>query len=139
MNPPITVTPKKIREFGHVIMVVIGILLPLWIMWQDNWVWDPRLLVFTGVGLLFEGLCSWAGMRMAPLYLGWMRLAMVMGTIMTAIIVSFVFFLLITPIGLVRRLFKRPSDYNAKPEASLSSYWKDRNEHLLPEQLEKMY
>jgi hypothetical protein len=76
---------------------------------------------------------------MAPVYLAWMRIAVLMGTIMTALIVSVVFFLLITPIGLVRRLLKRPSDYHAYPQRAQLTYWKDRNDEMLPEQLEKMY
>jgi len=139
MYPPIPVTPKKIREFGHVILLVIGLLVPLYILWQDQWVWDPRLLGFTGFGLLFEALCLGAGMRMAPLYLAWMRLALWLGTIMTGIIVSLVFYLLITPIGLTRRLFRRPTDYQAHPDPGLASYWKDRTDQVEPEQLEKMF
>lgn len=139
MQAPITVSPQKIREFGHVLLVVVGILLPLWIQWEKDWVWDPRLLGLTALGLAFAGLCYGAGMRMAPVYLAWMRIAVILGTVMTALIVSVVFFLLITPIGLVRRLLKRPSDYHAYPESMQLTYWKDRNDEMLPEQLEKMY
>lgn len=139
MYPPITVSPKKIREFGLVIFLVVGVLMPLWILWQNQWVWVPRLWGLTALGLGFAGLCFGAGMRMAPVYLAWMRIAVLLGTIMTALIVSVVFFLLITPIGLVRRLLKRPSDYHAYPQRSQLTYWKDRNDEMLPEQLEKMY
>lgn len=139
MYPPITVTPQKIREFGHIMLIGLGILLPLWIFWQRDWVWDSRLWGLIGLGLIIEGLCIWLGLRMAPVYRAWMLLAIWMGSVMTAVIVSVVFFLLITPIGLIRRLFKFSSDYQAYPDKRMLTYWKDRNEVIPSEQLEKMY
>lgn len=44
---------------------------------------------------------------LAPVYRWWMRLAEILGWINTRIILVIIFFLIVTPIGLLMRLFRR--------------------------------
>jgi hypothetical protein len=51
-----------------------------------------------------------------------MGLALVLGHVMTRVLLALVFFLIVTPIGLVRRALGRdPIEKSAEPE--LDSYW----------------
>ena len=74
-----------------------------------------------------------------PVYRVWMTLAVVMGFIMTRVILSVVYYLVMTPIGLAMRLFgKDPMHRRIDPEAS--SYWIEKSyDDESPERLEKYY
>jgi len=94
---------KGLRQFGLMlgifVALVFGMLLP-WIWeWEDlpNFAW-------IGVGGL---LLLWAVLApgsMKGLYIVWMRVALIIGLIVNFIILSSVFFFLITPMGLVFRV-----------------------------------
>ena len=57
-----------------------------------------------------------------PLYFVWMAVGLVLGTIVTSIILTIVFIVAITPIGLIMRLLgKDPMERKLDPEAT--SYW----------------
>jgi multisubunit Na+/H+ antiporter MnhG subunit len=66
-------------------------------------------------------------------------LALLMGTIMTAAIVTLVFYFVITPIGLVRALLRSNSDYKKTSDRDTHTYWVDRKEPFDPKSMEKMY
>ena len=94
---------KGLRQFGlmlgAIIVVVLGFLLP-WI-----WGWEnlPNLLwIATGAGVIAWALIAPESMR--GLYNGWMRVAMVIGNIINSIILAIVFFIVITPMGIVMRI-----------------------------------
>lgn len=75
-----------------------------------------------------------------PLYTAWMFLALILGTIMSMVIISLVYYLLMTPIGVVRRLMKSKGHYETGFNAKTDSYWisKDKSE-VEPAKLEKQY
>ena len=135
----IPVTRRKIVEFGIVFFVVLTLLLPLLVVWRNGWTWVPWLDWSVAVGISMLALCLSTGMMMAPLYRLWMRLALLLGTIMTAVIITIVFFLVITPIGLIRRLLRSKSDYTRTFDSNATSYWVDRSDGLDPRSMEKMY
>ena len=67
-----------------------------------------------------------------------MKLAEAMGFVMTRVILGVVFFLFVTPIGLVRRLFG--GDPLGRRAARTESYWKPYTERRRdPKHYEKMY
>jgi hypothetical protein len=84
------------------IFAVIG----LWpALWQGE---APRLwAVLLSVGLVVPGVVWPRGL--APVYRGWMMLGQVLGWINTRILLGVIFFVLITPMGLVRRLLGKDS------------------------------
>ena len=58
-------------------------------------------------------------------YRPWMQLARFLGTISSAVLLTLLFFLVVTPIGLLQRLFgKRPLDLRFKTNDA--SYWQKR-------------
>ncbi len=70
-------------------------------------------------GALFALACVVMPSVMSPLYRGWMRLAEGLGWINTRILLVVIFYLVVTPLGLLMRLFKRdPLDM-----ARRDSYW----------------
>ena len=92
---------KGLREFAFVTGGVIAGLFGLFLPWLFNlnfptwpWVLAPILIA---VGLL-------GPMALQPVYKVWMRFGLIMSKITTPIIMGLVFFLVITPTGLIRKL-----------------------------------
>ena len=93
---------KGLREFalvtGGIVAGLFGLLLP----WIFNaglplWPW-----IFFGVFAVW-GLVLPISLR--PVYHAWMRFGLFMSRITTPLIMGIVFYLIITPVGLFRRLF----------------------------------
>lgn len=135
----IPVTRRKIVEFGAVFFAVLTIVIPVFVLWRNDWTWFAWLDWSVAAGIAMLLLCLGTGMMMAPVYKVWMRLALVLGTIMTAVIISVVFILLITPIGLIRRVLRSNSDYSKEFDRQMNTYWVDRAEKHDPRRMEKMY
>jgi hypothetical protein len=77
-----------------------------------------------GIGLMFFGLI--APRLLKYIYLVWMTLAMVMGFVVSHVILTLFFFLVITPIGFAARLAGK--DFlSLKLDRTAPSYWVTRN------------
>jgi hypothetical protein len=110
-------TSAELRKFGLVMAVAFG-LLGVVLLWRDKAAW-PYLCAIGGFFLIM-GLAWPRGLT--PIEWLWMKMAHILGQIMTRVILSLAFFLVITPIGLIMKLFGRDPLYRKfDPEAS--SYW----------------
>ncbi len=98
-NPP---DRRELRSFGlmfgGIVAVLFGLLLP-WLFSHayPRWPWIVAG-VLGGTGLLVPMLLS-------PVYRVWMAFGMVMGAINTRLILGLFFYAIVTPFGLVMRLF----------------------------------
>ena len=74
-----------------------------------------------------------------PLYKGWIKVANFISKIITAVILTLAYFLVITPSGLAKRLFGgRPLP--TRPDKNIESYWVPRDEPSQPkERFNKRY
>lgn len=82
---------------GMILLVIFGGLFP-WLLGRPLPVWPwVLLLVLSGMALL-------APMSLNPIYIGWMRFGLVASRVMTPIVLGIVFFAMITPVGLFRRM-----------------------------------
>ncbi len=78
--------------------------------------------VIAVVGTVLPGALRW-------LFFAWMALGLVLGTIVTSIILTLVFVIAVTPIGLIMRMIGRdPMERKLDPQAA--TYWlpKERND-----------
>lgn len=74
-----------------------------------------------------------------PVYWIWMIFATILGWIMTRIILSLLFYIIITPIGLISRLFGKQF-LKLRWEKSKESYWNFRtNEYPQKQNYEKQF
>ena len=93
---------KGLREFALVTSGVIVGLFGLFLPWLFDLGWPTWPWILAGV---LSALGFAAPMALRPVYRLWMRFGLVLSRITTPIIMGLVFFLMITPIGLIRRLF----------------------------------
>lgn len=95
-------TPKQLRSFGFttaaIVAALFGLLLP-WLFSHSlpTWPWVVAALL-AGLGLALPR-------ALTPVYRGWMKFGHVMGFINTRLLLGLVFYLLITPLGTLMRLF----------------------------------
>ena len=93
----------------------------------------PYLLIvagcFAATGILFPPLA-------AIIHKGWMKLAEILGLISGSIILGLVFFIVITPLGLFYRKFRKPG---FRFMQGGNSAFKERNHVFVKEDLENMW
>ena len=117
---------RQLRRFGLTVGLAL-IMVALAIVWRGEWTVGPgaRWLAGGGAALSILGLAIPA--VLLPLYRVWMGLALVLGHVMTRVLLTVVFLLVVTPIGLVRRAVRRdPIEKSAEPE--LGTYWIPRGD-----------
>tara|TARA_B100000886_G_C20395550_1_gene480213 strand:+ start:1021 stop:1434 length:414 start_codon:yes stop_codon:yes gene_type:complete len=115
---------KDLLSFG----VTIGIILLIiagYLFHRDNASFQTLIYVassFIGLGLILPNFLK-------PLYLLWMIFAIILGWFMTRIILSLLFYLILTPIGLTLRILGKEL-LNLKKQDSQESYWEYRDSIL---------
>jgi hypothetical protein len=127
-------TKKDLRNFGlavGAVLLIIGGLL----FWKER----PSHPYFLGLsafliasGLIFPSLLK-------PFQKAWMTLAVILGWVMTRVILSILFYLVVTPIGVVARL-AGTRFLELKWDKEAKSYWNLREEKETdPKSYEKQF
>lgn len=129
---------KALRRFG---LVVGGVFLGIAVVgaWQRGWAPGPVLTVLGGLGsaLVVLGLAAPALLR--PFFRVWMGLAVVLGFVMTRVLLTAVFALVVVPIGLGLRLFGKDL-LHRRLDPAAPSYWQPKTySDPSPARLEKYY
>ena len=121
MNQPSQPTRKQFRNFGLMFGVVLtGI--GLYQLYNDTAETARYVLCMLGGVFFLTGLAT--PMVLKPIYTVWMKIAFALGWVNTRIIITLIFFLVVTPIGLIMRILK--SDLLAeKINKNTVTYWDD--------------
>lgn len=110
-------TPKRLRSFG----VVIGGILLVFALYL-LWIHGTSLVVFgaLGVFLIVTGLATPKLLRLP--YRAWMLVALLLGHVISPLILSLLFVVVLIPIGLLRR-FIGSDPLHRKFDKEVVSYW----------------
>lgn len=116
---------KDITSFGITIGIILFIISGL-LMYYEKEISQTiafLALAFLGLGLILP-------MLLKPIYFLWMVFAAILGWVMTRVILSAVFYLIMTPIGLITKLLGE--DFLALRKVESDSYWnyRDSSEEL---------
>jgi hypothetical protein len=123
------------RNFG---LLVGGVFAGLGLWWLYRGKFGAVAPGFLALGSALVVLGAIYPKALVPVNRAWMALAEMLGFIMTRVILAIVFFLVVTPIGLVKRL--RGWDPLRLRAASSESYWKPYStQQRNPRHYEKMY
>ena len=111
---------RDIRSFGITMGIILFIISGL-LMYYNKEIYQIIgiiALTFVGLGLIIPVVLK-------PLYFVWMTFAAILGWVMTRVILSLVFYLIITPIGLLTKLLGE--DFLALKRVESDSYWNYRD------------
>jgi len=108
----------KLRTFGRLLPLFFGAVGAM--AW---WRWHAPA---AAMGIWIVGavlvVLYWAAPRVRqPIYVGWMVAVMPFGVCVSYLVLAVIYFLVLTPIGLVRRMFGDPLQRRFDREAA--SYW----------------
>ncbi|MCP4593890.1 MAG: hypothetical protein GY842_24410 [bacterium] len=128
-DPP----PAELRKFGGAMLLGFSVIgLVLWYFGPDpnGWGWDPVYPKKMALGAWILGalllLVSFGPRGLArPVYVGWMSAAMGIGTVMTFVMLTVLFIVLLPVFSLIR--LKDP--LRIKLKAKGESYWEDHEHH----------
>ena len=119
---------REIRKFGFVALVFFGCLCGLGIWKQKVF---PAYL-FGSLSLLGLGFILFPG-PLSPVHTAWLKVAHVLGRIVTTLTLALTYYLVITPAALLKRVFGgRPLPL--KPDRNAESYWVPRDEPAQPKE-----
>ena len=109
MNSP---SRAELRKFGLLVGGIFALLGT--VSWLRGHEIPPKVLWALGALLITPGVVAPA--LLAPIQRAWMSGAMVLGYVNTRIILSLLFYVMLTPIGIVRRLFGDPMNRSLREE-----------------------
>ena len=124
---------KDLKKFGFTvgfILMMIGFF--LFVREKDSFIY------FLSTGLLFVGLGIITPVVLKPVYKFWMTFAIIIGWVMTRVVLSVLFYLIISTIGIFARLVGK--DFLSLKSKNNDSYWNMRNkDYELNQDYEKQY
>lgn len=112
---------KTLRNFGLTIGTVVSLIALFFTLKSPNDIFQYILMMglsFMVIGLSMPSLLS-------PINYLWMAFAIIIGWIMTHLILSALYTLIITPLGLTLKLFRKQL-LSYKKDSSMESYWEKR-------------
>ncbi len=125
---------RDLRKFGLMVGGVF-VLLGLLFLWRHPgrspyFLWPGSALMV--VGAILPRALKWV-------YIAWMSVAFVLGFVMAHVILTLFYFLIITPVGLIARLFGQ--DFlRLKLDRAAKSYWLPREKKVkLPAEYERQF
>ena len=122
-------TPAELKKFGITVGTVLLIIGAVLLYLEKG---SGTYFIIIGAALVLSGFLYPVILR--PLNKVWMILAVILGWIMTRLILIVLFYLVVTPIGLLAKIFRKEFlklDY----DKSAGSYWEMR-EKRTPEPAE---
>ena len=125
---------SDIRNFG-IILGIILLLISGFLFWKEK----ESYQIFSGIGITLSLIAIAIPSVLKPVYWMWMIFGIILGWFMTRVILSLLFYIIITTIGLTLRLFGKQF-LELRWDKSKESYWNFRtNEHLKKENYEKQF
>ena len=123
MTPRINWMPsnQELRKFGWTLLIGFGVI-GLLVFFKGHratagWMW--------GISAFILLLSLTIPVAAKPFYMVWMGLGMVIGSIMSRVVLTIIFFLVLTPVALFFRLTCRDALRIKKTAKDAPTYWND--------------
>lgn len=114
--------PKDGRRFAFPVGTAF-LLLAAVLVWRER---TPAAIVMVSLGGTLWAAGAVIPARLGPIYRGWMGMALLISRVTTPVFLGIVYFLVLTPTGLIMRLFgKRPIVHKLDGR----SYWQSTAGH----------
>jgi len=122
-----------LRRFAFTVAALL-VSLGGFMLWRHRFAGWPLL----STALLLLAIATGAPAALRLVYRPWMILAFLLGTIASRVALTLAFFLVVTPIGLMQRLFGRPA-LELGFHQDQSSYWKARGRGPASQEYERQF
>ena len=109
------------RSFG-IVFTLVFLAVGVWVVsggQSKGWLFFVSAALFLVVAIARPSI-------LGPLNRAWAKLGLLLGQVFNPILLGVVFFLVVTPMAVIRRLLGKDS-LRLKSKPSLESYWIDRN------------
>ena len=117
---------KQLVFFGYGLCAILSFIgIRLWL--RHGWILGDSVLIIAIASLLIITRCKVELLK--TLYVNWMKVAHVIGSVVTAIILSCIFYLIFGFVGIFLRIIRRDL-LNRQLEHTSQSYWIKRNPSL---------
>ncbi|KYG79455.1 hypothetical protein AWW67_13885 [Roseivirga seohaensis] len=127
--------PKIKQSSEAIILGLVSGLIGLYILIQWKWKQDADLLIYLSVSI---GLVSTLSRKAANLIAnGWIYLGQALGKVTGAILLSIVFFVFLTPISKLQKVFSGKGKFTN--HSSSQTNWHDRQHAFIKEDLEELW
>ena len=125
---------SDLRNFGFIIGIVL-LIISGFLFWKEK----ESFQIFLAIGITLFLTATALPAVLKPVYWIWMIFAIILGWIMTRVILSLLFYVVFTSIGLTLRFFGKQF-LELRLDKSKESYWNFRtNEHLQDKNYEKQF
>ena len=114
---------KNIRDFA-IVMGIIFLFIGIYLFFKESDSYIVSFYVF-GAFIAFGFLMP---IMLKPLFFIWMVFAAILGWVMTRIILSLLFYFIVSPIGIILKLFNK--DFLNLNNQSNNSYWNYRESKI---------
>ena len=124
---------KDLKNFGFTIGFIL-LMIGVFLFFRER----DLFIYFFSIGLMLLIIGGIAPVILKPIYKIWMIFAVIIGWIMTRVVLSVLFFSIITTIGIFTRLIGK--DFLNLKSKNNESYWNTRNkEYELNQDYEKQF
>ncbi|HHG84558.1 MAG TPA: hypothetical protein ENJ82_07405 [Bacteroidetes bacterium] len=117
---------QRSKHLETILVIVAGMLIFFFVL-------DHKVFLYIALGLSLIAILI--PLLAKYIHLAWMGLAKVLGFINSHVLLSIIFFIMLTPIALIRKIFTRTDPLKLKRKDT-GSYYEDRNHTYQPEDLE---
>lgn len=125
---------KEYKKFG-ILMGVVFTLISSLLFWNEY----SGAIYYLSTGVIFAAIALISPVLLKYLYNIWMTFAAIMGYIMSRLILSLIFIIMFTPVGLITRLIRKDL-LKMKWDKGAKSYWIIRdNKAFTPKSVENQY
>ena len=125
---------SDLRNFGFIIGIIL-LIISGFFFWKEK----ESFQIFLAIGIFLFLIAIFIPRVLKPFFWIWMIFAIILGWFMTRLILSLLFYVVFTSIGLTLRLFGKQF-LELRWDKSKESYWNFRtNEHLKKENYEKQF
>ncbi len=113
---------KQIRTFGLIALIFFGCLCALGI-----WLEKPLpTYLFGTLSALGLGFILFP-YQLRPVFDAWLKMAHLLGRVVTTLVLTLAYYLVITPAAFIKRIFGG-TPLPIRPDKNVSTYWVTRNE-----------
>ena len=117
-----SIDSKEIRRFGLIALIFFGCLCAIGI-WLEKSLPTYLFGTLSALGLGFILFLN----QLRPAFVAWLKIAHFLGRVVTTLVLTLAYYLVITPAAIIKRIFGG-TPLPIKPDKNVSSYWVTRKE-----------